>query len=219
MVKPSIHYNNHIYRLHSVGKLNLQSMLLCIAIHGSKVPLCLSMVLPYSPVAASVLLPSLFLISPSLLMFLFTFAVGKVIEAPRDMTLNEVNFILCHRVVFYWLTWSFKMKAVLKEWDLCPPFSTQVPLLSSVLLTMPMNCTFAVNSHCLASIVQLLEFLKTLRKKQSRKGLTVIWNSSCCVVLSCEKNVSHKYHSCHYDSKLPGTRVYAVLLISAALNS
>ncbi|XP_073241214.1 uncharacterized protein [Porites lutea] len=76
-------------RLHSVGKLNLQSMLLCIAIHGSKVPLCLSMVLPYSPVAASVLLPSLFLISPSLLMFLFTFAVSKVIEAPRDMTLNE----------------------------------------------------------------------------------------------------------------------------------
>ena len=104
MVKPSIHYNNHIYRLHSVGKLNLQSMLLCIAIHGSKVPLCLSMVLPYSPVAASVLLPSLFLISPSLLMFLFTFVVGKVIEAPRDMTLNEVNFILCHRVVFYRLT-------------------------------------------------------------------------------------------------------------------
>ena len=101
MVKPSIHYNNHIYRLHSVGKLNLQSMLLCIAIHGSKVPLCLSMVLPYSSVAASVLLPSLFLISPSLLMFLFTFAVGKVIEAPRDMTLNEVNFILCHRVVVY----------------------------------------------------------------------------------------------------------------------
>ena len=171
MIKPSIHYNDHIYRLHSVGKLNLQSMLLCIAIHGSKVPLCLSMVLPYSPVAASVLLPSLFLISPSLLMFLFTFAVGKVIEAPRDMTLNEVNFILCHRVVFYWLTWSFKMKAVLKEWDLCSPFSTQVPLLSSVLLTMPMNCTFAVNSHCLASIVQLLEFLKTLRKMAKQKGL------------------------------------------------
>ena len=100
MIKPSIHYNNLIYRLHSVDKLNLQSMLLCIAIHGSKVPLCLSMVLPYSPVAASVLLPSLFLISPSFLMFLFTFAVSKVIEAPRDMTLNEVNFILCHRVVF-----------------------------------------------------------------------------------------------------------------------
>ena len=51
------------------------------------------------------------------------------------------------------------------------PPSTQVPLLSSVLLTMPMNCTFAVNSHCLESIVQLLEFMKTLRKKAKQKGL------------------------------------------------
>lgn len=69
-------------------------MLLCIAVHGSKIPLCLSMVLPYSP-TTSVLLPSLLLVSPAVLMFLFTFVVSKVIEAPRDLTVNEVGCYYC----------------------------------------------------------------------------------------------------------------------------
>lgn len=34
-----------------------------------------------------------------------------------------------------------------------------------------LHLKFAVNSHFLASIVQLLEFLKTLRKKAKQKGL------------------------------------------------
>ena len=93
--------SNYVYRLHSVGKLNSQSMLLCIAVHGSKVPLCLSMVLPYSP-TSSAFLPSLFLMSPALLMFLFTFVVSKIIEAPRNMTVNEVSFpILSYGTVLH----------------------------------------------------------------------------------------------------------------------
>lgn len=75
-------------RLHDAGKLHSQSMLLCMAVHGSKIPLCLSMILPYKP-TAPVLLPSLLLISPSVLMFVFTFVVCKVIEAPRDLTVKE----------------------------------------------------------------------------------------------------------------------------------
>ncbi|KAJ7392323.1 hypothetical protein OS493_011980 [Desmophyllum pertusum] len=75
-------------RLHSVGRIHSQSMLLCIAVHGSKVPLCLSMVLPYAQ-TGSVLLPSIVLISPAILVFLFTFVVSKIIEAPKDLTLNE----------------------------------------------------------------------------------------------------------------------------------
>ncbi|KAL9984102.1 hypothetical protein ACROYT_G006361 [Oculina patagonica] len=75
-------------RLHSVGRIHSQSMLLCIAVHGSKVPLCLSMVLPYTQ-TASVLLPSIVLISPAVLMFLFAFVVCKIIEAPKGLTLNE----------------------------------------------------------------------------------------------------------------------------------
>lgn len=75
-------------RLQSVGRIHSQSMLLCIAIHGSKLPLCLSMTLPFTQ-TASALLPSIVLMSPSTLMFLFTFIVSKIIEAPKDLTLNE----------------------------------------------------------------------------------------------------------------------------------
>lgn len=78
-------------RLHSVGRIHSQSMLLCIAVHGSKLPLCLSMALPFAQ-TTSVLLPSIVLISPSTLMFLFTFVVSKIIEAPKDLTVNEVVF-------------------------------------------------------------------------------------------------------------------------------
>ena len=74
-------------------------MLLCIAIHGSKLPLCLSMTLPFTQ-TASVLLPSIVLMSPSTLMFVFTFVVSKIMEDPKDLTLNEVGvqfiiFFLC----------------------------------------------------------------------------------------------------------------------------
>lgn len=75
-------------RLYNAGKLHLQSVSLCIAIHGSKIPLCLSLILPYQP-TASVLLPSLLLVSPTVLMFLFTFVVCKVIQAPGDLSRNE----------------------------------------------------------------------------------------------------------------------------------
>jgi len=73
-----------------VGRIHSQSMLLCIAIHCSKLPLCLSMTLPFTH-TASVLLPSIVLMSPSTLMFSFTFVVSKIIEAPKDLALNEVG--------------------------------------------------------------------------------------------------------------------------------
>jgi len=75
-------------RLHNVGRIHSQSMLLCIAIHGSKLPLCLSMTLPFTQ-TTSVLLPNIVLMSPSTLMFLFTFVVSKIIEAPKDLILND----------------------------------------------------------------------------------------------------------------------------------
>ncbi|XP_022791955.1 uncharacterized protein LOC111331163 isoform X1 [Stylophora pistillata] len=75
-------------RLHSVGKLHSQSMLLCIAVHGSKVPLCLTLVLPFRQ-TSSVLLPSMVVISPALLMFLFTYVVSKIIESPEALSINE----------------------------------------------------------------------------------------------------------------------------------
>lgn len=73
-----------------MGRIHSQSMLLCIAIHVSKLPLCFSMTLPFTP-TASVLLPRIVLMSPSTVMFLFTFVVSKVFEAPKDLTLNEVG--------------------------------------------------------------------------------------------------------------------------------
>lgn len=75
-------------RLRSVGKLHSQSMLLCIAVHGSKVPLCLSLVLPFRQ-TSSVLLPSIVVISPAVLMFIFTYVVSKIIESPEDLSINE----------------------------------------------------------------------------------------------------------------------------------
>ena len=85
-------------------------MLLCIAVHGSKVPLCLSMVLPYAQ-TGSVLLPSIVLISPAILVFLFTFVVSKIIEAPKDLTLNEVRFQSCHIHCEYMETRCFPQDA------------------------------------------------------------------------------------------------------------
>ena len=82
-----------------MGKLHSQSMLVCIAVHGSKIPLCLSMILPYTP-SSSVLLPSLLLISPAVLMFLSTFVVSKIIEAPRDLTVSEVRWEHCYCSTF-----------------------------------------------------------------------------------------------------------------------
>lgn len=75
-------------RLQHAGRLHSQSVSLCIAVHGSKIPLCLSTILPYQPTAA-VLLPSFLLMSPALLVFLFTFAVCKLIEAQRNLSRNE----------------------------------------------------------------------------------------------------------------------------------
>lgn len=83
----------YAFRLHSVGKLHSQSMLLCIAVHGSKVPLCLSLVLPFRQ-TSSVLLPSIVVISPAVLMFIFTYVVSKIIESPEDLSINEVSFLL-----------------------------------------------------------------------------------------------------------------------------
>ena len=83
----------YAFRLHSVGKLHSQSMLLCIGVHGSKVPLCLSLVLPFRQ-TSSVLLPSIVVISPAVLMFIFTYVVSKIIESPEDLSINEVSFLL-----------------------------------------------------------------------------------------------------------------------------
>ncbi|KAK2572784.1 hypothetical protein P5673_001770 [Acropora cervicornis] len=75
-------------RLQHAGRLHSESVSFCIAVHGSKIPLCLSTIFPYQPTAA-VLLPSFLLMSPALLAFLFTFLVCKLIEAPRNLSRNE----------------------------------------------------------------------------------------------------------------------------------
>ena len=81
------------FRLQHAGRLHSQSVSLCIAVHGSKIPLCLSTIFPYQPTTA-VLLPSFLLMSPALLVFLFTFVVCKLIEAPGNLSRNEVKFWL-----------------------------------------------------------------------------------------------------------------------------
>ena len=118
-----------VIRLHSVGRIHSQSMLLCIAIHGSKLPLCLSMALPFTQ-TASVLLPSIALMSPSTLMFLFTFVVSKIIEAPKDLTLNEVGvqiiiFILCTCTIIRVFLLHNDFLSSLEFNDQCSAFANQ----------------------------------------------------------------------------------------------
>ena len=75
-----------------MGMLHGESMLVCIAVHSSKLPLCLSIMLPFTP-SSSALLPGVFLVSPAFLMFLFAVVVTKIVKAREDLSSSQVRVI------------------------------------------------------------------------------------------------------------------------------